>query len=54
MHQIRVKFFGLLPKLDGLAGLLSALSLVDQIVFKFVAKRCDSKRQAPLYSGMIT
>jgi len=26
MHQIRVKFFGLLPKLDGLAGLLSAHS----------------------------
>ena len=26
MHQIRVKFFGLLPKLDELAGLLSALS----------------------------
>ena len=25
MHQIRVTFFGLLPKLDGLAGLLSAL-----------------------------
>ena len=26
MHQIRVKFFGLLPKLDELAGLLSALT----------------------------
>ena len=26
MHQIRVTFFGLLPKLDELAGLLSALS----------------------------